>query len=83
MLIDSWNTDSSDLAPEDQAAIQWFEARLEQLTSDVDKAISEFRLSEALMELYKATWTDFCHGIWNLLSEQRRILSNRSKRKEH
>jgi valyl-tRNA synthetase len=60
MLIDSWNTDSSDLAPEDQAAIQWFEARLEQLTSDVDKAISEFRLSEALMELYKATWTDFC-----------------------
>ena len=60
MLIDSWNTDSSDLAPEDQAAIQWFEARLKQLTSDVDKAISEFRLSEALMELYKATWTDFC-----------------------
>ena len=40
--------------------MQWFEARLEQLTSDVDKAISEFRLSEALMELYKATWTDFC-----------------------
>ena len=60
MLIDSWSTDSSELAPEDQAAMQWFEARLEQLTSYVDKAITEFRLSEALMELYKATWTDFC-----------------------
>jgi valyl-tRNA synthetase len=60
-LIDGWKV-SQDKAADasSEVAAQWMEARLAQVTSEVSRFISEYRLNDALMELYKFIWGDFC-----------------------
>ncbi|MDP4213905.1 MAG: valine--tRNA ligase [Bacteroidota bacterium] len=41
-------------------AVQWFENRLEQAKNDIQKLIAEFKISEALKNLYSLIWDDFC-----------------------
>ncbi len=43
-----------------QFAIQWFEQRLNEVHSQVEKLFSQFRLSEALKIIYSLIWDDFC-----------------------
>jgi len=41
-------------------AIEWFESKLNQTILSLDDLFSKFRISEALMEIYKLVWDDFC-----------------------
>jgi valyl-tRNA synthetase len=41
-------------------AVEWFENRLAQARVDVEKQLTEFRLSEALKTIYSLIWDDFC-----------------------
>ena len=41
-------------------AVQWFESRLNQAKNDIRKLITEFKLSEALKNIYSLVWDDFC-----------------------
>ena len=41
-------------------AVQWFGHRLNQAKNDIQKLITEFKLSEALKNLYSLIWDDFC-----------------------
>lgn len=44
----------------DPFALSWFENRLTQARADIEKLYGEFRLSEALKQLYSLIWDDFC-----------------------
>jgi valyl-tRNA synthetase len=46
-------------AGEDFAVI-WFENRLNEVRTGIDKQFKEFRLSEALKTIYSLIWDDFC-----------------------
>jgi valyl-tRNA synthetase len=41
-------------------AVDWFEARLNQVKADVEEMYKGFRLSEALKTIYSLIWDDFC-----------------------
>ncbi|MEM6769617.1 MAG: class I tRNA ligase family protein, partial [Bacteroidota bacterium] len=41
-------------------AAKWLEAKLNHTIAEVDRLITEYRISEALMTLYKFIWGDFC-----------------------
>ncbi len=41
-------------------AVNWFEARLKQVKTELDQSYDQFRLSEALMTIYSLIWDDFC-----------------------
>jgi valyl-tRNA synthetase len=41
-------------------AISWFENRLNEVKTDVEKLYKDFRLSEALKNIYSLIWDDFC-----------------------
>jgi valyl-tRNA synthetase len=41
-------------------AVEWFENRLNQARRELDQLFKEFRLSEALKNLYSLIWDDFC-----------------------
>ncbi|MFT3947624.1 MAG: valine--tRNA ligase [Agriterribacter sp.] len=51
-------TDSK--SEEDSFAADWFESRLNEAKTVVEKLISEFKLSEALKTIYSLIWDDFC-----------------------
>ena len=60
-LIKGWSVDESLPQPQTaQIACRWFEARLAQALQEVEDNASKYRLSEALMQLYRLTWDDFC-----------------------
>ncbi|HZK65765.1 MAG TPA: class I tRNA ligase family protein, partial [Puia sp.] len=52
--------DSANIDPDQHFAVQWFGSRLDQAKQDIHKLISEFKLSEALKNLYSLIWDDFC-----------------------
>lgn len=45
---------------EDHFAVKWFANRLAEARIEYDKQLSEFRLSEALKNVYTLIWDDFC-----------------------
>jgi valyl-tRNA synthetase len=60
-LIKMWESRQSDTHQEEnQFAIDWFENRLSEVSSDVDNMMQQFRLSEALKTIYSLIWDDFC-----------------------
>ena len=60
-LVKGWNVDRTAAAPEHSAlAVKWFTHKLNQAIATVDDHFSKFRISDALMTLYKLFWDDFC-----------------------
>ena len=41
-------------------SVTWFENRLKQATEEVNKNLDTYRLSDAILTLYKLIWNDFC-----------------------
>ncbi|MEL6152655.1 MAG: valine--tRNA ligase, partial [Bacteroidota bacterium] len=41
-------------------AMQWFQARCQQVLQEVEHHFQQFRIADALMALYKLVWNDFC-----------------------
>lgn len=59
-LIKGWETKSDIEQPESaRKAIEWFEARLDATAAEVDDLMGKFRISEALMAVYKLFWDEF------------------------
>ncbi|MCS6934991.1 MAG: valine--tRNA ligase [Chitinophagales bacterium] len=53
-----------------QAVLDWMNARLHQAITELDKLFDEFRLSEALMLLYKLIWDEFCSWYLELIKPE-------------
>ena len=45
---------------ENNFAIEWFSSRLNEVRTEVDGMMDQFRLSEALKTIYSLIWDDFC-----------------------
>ena len=59
-LVKSWSIDDQLDQPEASAvAIEWFRGKLNQAIELLDKQFSRYRLSEALMTVYKLFWDEF------------------------
>ncbi len=59
--IFSKNTDKINLInKKDEIAIKWFESKLNYTLEILQSSFDNFRLSEALMLIYKLIWDDFC-----------------------
>lgn len=59
-LVKGWEVNDSIEQPESAAkAIKWFENILAKTVAEVNESFSKYRLSEALMSLYKLFWDEF------------------------
>ncbi len=60
-LVSGWNVDENAQQPESaKVAIEWFNAILARTSAEIEDLLSKYRLSEALMAIYKLFWDDFC-----------------------
>lgn len=60
-LVKGWDVDSSIEQPEYAViAIKWFDARLNEALVEIERNFDDYKLSEALMNVYKLVWDDFC-----------------------
>ena len=59
-LVKSWTVDEQLAQPEAAAiAVKWFQQQLDKTLVEVDDLFSKYRLSEALMAVYKLFWDEF------------------------
>jgi valyl-tRNA synthetase len=66
--IQSWETDPAAEQSEAAAlAVQWYEERLIQTAGMLEQHFEQYRLSDALMEVYKLIWDDFCSWYIELI----------------
>ena len=60
-LIQGWEVDAALEQSEVNAiAVKWFRNKLNQVVEQVEDHYSKFRISDALMAIYKLFWDDFC-----------------------
>ena len=58
-LVKGWET--ADIAQPKSAeiAVKWFDAKLKEVNEEMEKQFQEYRISEALMTVYKLFWDEF------------------------
>lgn len=60
-LVKGWNIDENAAQPDTaKMAVKWFDARYNQVLAEMNDNFEKYRLSDALMGVYKLTWDDFC-----------------------
>ena len=59
-LVGMWEPVEIQARPYESEASAWFQARLTATLSENEHHFAQFRLSDALMNLYKLVWDDFC-----------------------
>ncbi|MBQ1973243.1 MAG: valine--tRNA ligase [Paraprevotella sp.] len=58
-LVKGWQTADIEQPESSKIATQWFDAMLKKTAAEVDDLFSKYRLSEALMVVYKLFWDEF------------------------
>ena len=58
-LVQGWEVDEQSKG-DNQVAIDWFESRFNQALLELNEYFEKFRISDALMVVYKLIWDDFC-----------------------
>ncbi|RZJ65756.1 MAG: valine--tRNA ligase [Flavobacterium sp.] len=67
-LVKGWEVVESIEQPESSAiAVKWFEAKLQQTLVDIEDNFEKYRLSDALMGIYKLVWDDFCSWFLEMI----------------
>ena len=59
-LIKGWEVSETIEQPQSaKIAIDWYQAKFQQTLIDLEKSFDQYRISEALMSIYKLIWDDF------------------------
>ena len=58
-LVQGWQTTDIEQPQANAIAVKWFEAKLRQTNAEVDDLFKKYRISEALMAVYKLFWDEF------------------------
>jgi len=59
-LVSGWEVRDFEQPAHARSAIHWFDARFNESLISINALFEKFRISEALMEIYKLVWDDFC-----------------------
>jgi valyl-tRNA synthetase len=67
-LIKGWEVSSAIPQPESsKVAIDWYEAKLQQTLLEIEDNFEKYRISDALMAIYKLVWDDFCSWFLEMI----------------
>ncbi|MDR2361487.1 MAG: valine--tRNA ligase [Prevotellaceae bacterium] len=70
-LVNGWQADDTVVQPAHSAqAGEWFKESLRKAVIDMNDDFDKYRLSEALMKLYKLFWDDFCAWYLEIVKPQ-------------
>lgn len=66
-LVKSWEITDGKSSDSASAGIQWMEARIDQNIAIIEDHFSKYRISDALMTIYKLVWNDFCSNYLEIV----------------
>ncbi|OUW35281.1 MAG: valine--tRNA ligase [Flavobacteriaceae bacterium TMED179] len=67
-LIEGWKIDENiNVSSSTKEALKWYKNKFEKTLVFVDENFEKYRISEALMSIYKLIWEDFCSWLLELI----------------
>lgn len=70
-LVKGWEIDKNLSQPEEnKTAIIWFESKMNQSLAELEDHFSKYRMSDALMCVYKLIWDDYCSWYLEMIKPE-------------
>jgi valyl-tRNA synthetase len=69
-LIKGWQIVDETPSQENKNAVVWFESRMAQALLELNDHFSRFRMSDALLTVYKLTWDDYCSWYLEMIKPE-------------
>lgn len=66
-LIKGWEISDSEQPEYAAIAIEWYEAKLQKTLTEIEDHFEKYRISDALMSIYKLVWDDFCSWFLEMI----------------
>jgi len=67
-LVSGWEVSDSIEQPESsKIALEWFDSKFQSAFAEMEDHFSKYRLSDALMTVYKLIWDDFCSWLLEMV----------------
>ncbi|TDS58851.1 valine--tRNA ligase [Myroides indicus] len=67
-LIKGWEVDSAIAQPDyAKVALEWYETKLQKTLVEIEDYFDKYRISDALMYIYKLVWDDFCSWFLEMI----------------
>ena len=58
-LVQGWETTETEQPEANKIAVEWFDAKLKAVNKEMDEQFKSYRISEALMTVYRLFWDEF------------------------
>lgn len=66
-LINGWEVADIEQPESSKIALQWYENKFQNALAEIEDHYSKYRLSDALMTMYKLVWDDFCSWLLEMI----------------
>lgn len=66
-LIKGWEVSEITQPESSKVAIEWYESKLQKTLLEIEDHFDKYRLSDALMSIYKLVWDDFCSWFLEII----------------
>ena len=66
-LVKGWETADIEQPKSAEIAVKWFDAKLKEVNEEMQKQFKDYRISEALMTVYKLFWDEFSSWYWEMV----------------
>jgi valyl-tRNA synthetase len=69
-LVKGWSPSTETQPEECRVAVEWFDSKMNQSLKELNDHFSKFRMSDALMTIYKLVWDDFCSWYLEMIKPE-------------
>ncbi|WP_299396011.1 valine--tRNA ligase [uncultured Gelidibacter sp.] len=69
-LVKGWEVAEIEQPEASKIAIEWYTARFQQALAEIEDHYGKYRLSDALMGIYKLIWDDFCSWLLEMIKPE-------------
>jgi valyl-tRNA synthetase len=66
-LIKGWEVADIPQPEASKVAVEWYEAKLQKTLAEIESNFDKYRISDALMAIYKLVWDDFCSWFLEMI----------------
>jgi len=66
-LVKGWELADIEQPESSKIAIEWYEQKFQSALAEIEDHYSKYRLSDALMSMYKLIWDDFCSWLLEMI----------------
>jgi valyl-tRNA synthetase len=66
-LIKGWEVVDIAQPESSKVAIEWYETKLQRTLTEIEDSFDKYRISDALMGIYKLVWDDFCSWFLEMI----------------